>query len=281
MFGKKDDEASQKASAAQPRDPSVGVPRFTEPNQAQPAPVPVPFDPLPYDLESTPQQTPEQPTQPEPEPTTEPKPAAEGDLRTPEEHAAQLGSSASEQHKWATKLHGWDAHALATVEPLLISEDTYKAALRAAEPAPPKKGKPSVRMTPHEAAVSPFAPKGMTFGFIHSENMSELQTPEEHARALGHAQDVQEPFRMGGGRPGMKQSFSWKHGAAAQLHGWNAHKLHSAEPFKISRADYEAALDAATDADGDGEYTPHPAALSEYAPKSEYADDPDKNEVAS
>jgi hypothetical protein len=96
----------------------------------------------------------------------------------------------------------------------------------------------------------------------------ELQTPEEHARALGHVTEYQEPFRVRGA-PGMKTAYSWQHGAAAQLHGWNQHKLDSAEPFRLSRVAYEAALLAASTADERGNYHPHPAALSPFAPKSE------------
>lgn len=61
---------------------------------------------------------------------------------------------------------------------------------------------------------------------------------------------------------------SWKHAAAANLHGWTAHAYHQGEPLQLSRADYDAALTAAVTlvpvegAEGVMTYAPHPAALS-------------------
>jgi len=93
-------------------------------------------------------------------------------------------------------------------------------------------------------------------------------TPEEHARDTGNVRDYQESFKLNGS-PGIKPAYTWQHAAAAQLHGWNAHKLHSAEPFTLTREAYSAALDAGATADERGHYTPHPGALSPFAPKSE------------
>lgn len=68
-------------------------------------------------------------------------------------------------------------------------------------------------------------------------------TPEEHARATGQVlAEEREPVRFNGQHPG--PLYSWQHAAAAQLHGWNHHKLHDATPLKISKAEYEAALKA-------------------------------------
>lgn len=68
-------------------------------------------------------------------------------------------------------------------------------------------------------------------------------TPEEHARALGELlRQEREPIRINGRKPG--PLFSWRHAAAAQLHGWNHHVLHDAEPLKITQDAYKAALQA-------------------------------------
>ncbi len=71
------------------------------------------------------------------------------------------------------------------------------------------------------------------------------------------------------------ERFSLAHSAADQLHGWSAHKLHTADPLLITRDAYEAALAAAltpvTPTDKDGKptgapkYRPHAAALSPFS----------------
>lgn len=94
------------------------------------------------------------------------------------------------EHRAAAQLHGWDAHALATTEPLKLSVEDYQAALKAAtEPFQAKAedfkardehaakvatGKAKRddkceaaercarhgRYVPHKPALSKFAPKG-------------------------------------------------------------------------------------------------------------------------
>lgn len=64
------------------------------------------------------------------------------------------------------------------------------------------------------------------------------------------------------GRP---HADSWKHGAAAALHGWTLHAHHAGSPILLSRAAYEGALAAASEPVGAG-YEPHPDALSPHAP---------------
>lgn len=68
-------------------------------------------------------------------------------------------------------------------------------------------------------------------------------TPEEHARAAGQVtREQREPVTFNGEDPG--PAYTWQHAAAAQLHGWNHHKLHDATPLTITREAYEAALKA-------------------------------------
>lgn len=56
----------------------------------------------------------------------------------------------------------------------------------------------------------------------------------------------------------------WKHSAAEQLHHWRKHEHHAQAAMLLTRADYEAALQAACDCP-DGKYTPHKPALSPHA----------------
>jgi hypothetical protein len=55
--------------------------------------------------------------------------------------------------------------------------------------------------------------------------------------------------------------FTPQHAAAAFAHGWIHHERATGKQFELSLEDYQAAL-AATDADR----SPHPAALSKFAP---------------
>lgn len=66
-------------------------------------------------------------------------------------------------------------------------------------------------------------------------------TLHDHAMATGNVATSTPAFTFGSSR----QRYSWQHEAAAQLHGWNAHAQHSADPFHISLADYQKALEAA------------------------------------
>lgn len=62
---------------------------------------------------------------------------------------------------------------------------------------------------------------------------------------------------------------SWKHGAAAALHGWDLHRHHTGQEMQLSRADYDQALTAAMTMvavegqPGAFSYVPHAAALSD------------------
>jgi hypothetical protein len=65
---------------------------------------------------------------------------------------------------------------------------------------------------------------------------------------------------------GRQSPTSWKHAAAAALHGWAEHAHHEGAPMRMVRADYEAALAAAsTIPQGKNAYAPHPAALSSHS----------------
>lgn len=126
---------------------------------------------------------------------------------------------------------------------------------------------------------------------------SSTATPEEHALATGNVESEAESVRIGG-RPERRPVFSTAHKCAARLHGWDLHAYHEAEPIKLTRAAYEAALKAAmqpvtrlvidgkkgpaltpeqvaehTNSRAPGkkgelvtDYEPHPAALSKHSP---------------
>lgn len=53
-----------------------------------------------------------------------------------------------------------------------------------------------------------------------------------------------------------------EHNAAASLHGWKEHRLHTGEPLHLTAEDYEAAIVAARSPGVDGKYVPHQPALS-------------------
>lgn len=57
---------------------------------------------------------------------------------------------------------------------------------------------------------------------------------------------------------------SWDHAVADQVHGWTEHGQHSADPLRITREAYEAALQAARTPDDHGNYSAHVAAKSQY-----------------
>jgi hypothetical protein len=44
-----------------------------------------------------------------------------------------------------------------------------------------------------------------------------------------------------------RSAYTWQHNAAAQLHGWTLHEQHSAEPLRLTKDEYEAALKAASE----------------------------------
>lgn len=93
------------------------------------------------------------------------------------------------------------------------------------------KDKPSTELGPGESAQNPPA---------DTEKPKGPPTIHDHAVATGNLAAASPAFTFGSSR----QRYSWQHEAAAQLHGWNAHTQHSAEPFIISRETYLAALKA-------------------------------------
>lgn len=147
-------------------------------------------------------------------------------------------------------------------------------AMPAPVPERAMKPEPALRAEPAEPAAAP-----------------EKATPEDHARATGNLAARTPSIAFGTQR----QRYTWQHEAAAQLHGWNAHPLNTADPLLITRAAYEGALkaveapvtrerDAKTGHSGDPltaeqvaklkdtsrlvtTYEPHTDALSPHAPK--------------
>jgi len=86
-----------------------------------------------------------------------------------------------------------------------------------------------------------------------SATPAEKRTPDEWAHRLG--------FVNRGGKMGSKRAPDfpvWQHGGASALHGWQSHAHHAQEPYRLTEADYRAALKAVESAP----YTPHPGALS-------------------
>lgn len=72
----------------------------------------------------------------------------------------------------------------------------------------------------------------------------ERLAPAEHAKQTGNVQ----PFHglaVNGERA--TERFSWQHAAAAQLHGWAEHEHHEGGPILLTRAEYAAALKAASE----------------------------------
>jgi len=100
------------------------------------------------------------------------------------------------------------------------------------------------------------------------EAVSALATPEAHAEATNNLLQLKSRRTVNGASHG--SAFSVNHAAAAQLHGWNAHKQATTGELLISEADYLAALEVAA-VGGDA----HAPALSPYAPKLE-AEEPRK-----
>jgi hypothetical protein len=88
----------------------------------------------------------------------------------------------------------------------------------------------------------------------------DLRAPDDWEKTFFPASELGQPARD-----------AWKHAAASALHGWAAHAYHQGEPLKLSKEDYEAALQAATtlkEQDGRPTYLPHPAALSPHLPQA-------------
>jgi len=88
-------------------------------------------------------------------------------------------------------------------------------------------------------------------------------TLEELAEVTGDRYRLRPNLSFGGEI--RSHGFTSRHMAAAQLHGWNAHALATAEPMTLRLVDYRAALEAASPATGNP--TAHPAAVSKFAPK--------------
>lgn len=90
----------------------------------------------------------------------------------------------------------------------------------------------------------------------------EKLTPEELAEITGNTFVLRPNVAFGSGAVATRGiSYSVAHAAAAQCHGWAAHAQHSAEPFRLTRADYLKALEAAAKGE-----PPHEPAMSKYTP---------------
>lgn len=103
----------------------------------------------------------------------------------------------------------------------------------------------------------------------------ERLTVDELAALTGNVTEASAAIRTKA-RGFRRKAYSWQHNAAAQLHGWSLHAMHSADPMRITRAAYEAALKAAEAPvvrvvkDGrTARYEPHPAACSPFLTKKE------------
>jgi hypothetical protein len=85
-----------------------------------------------------------------------------------------------------------------------------------------------------------------------------LLSPREHALATGNIRNGA-PVVFGGLSNEIR---SPEYRAASALHGWDAYTMHSAEPMKLTREAFDAAIDAAKTADKRGAYKPHEPALA-------------------
>ncbi len=96
----------------------------------------------------------------------------------------------------------------------------------------------------------------------------EALTIDELADVTGNAKNVTVTMFLSPELTPSRQ-FSREHLAAAQLHGWAAHPMHSADPLLLKLDDYTKALEAAKSPPaGAREYVPHAPACSEFAPFS-------------
>lgn len=91
------------------------------------------------------------------------------------------------------------------------------------------------------------------------------QTPDQWAIECGEVLDVRGIMSPAGHSPSNKSA---AHRGAATLHGWELHKMHSAEPLTMTRSDYEAALAAAmAPPPGENCLKAHGPACTPYLPK--------------
>lgn len=111
-----------------------------------------------------------------------------------------------------------------------------------------------------DAGVSEMQGGEVQEGAARPRPVPERRTPEEWAQALGYVGKRSSLTINGQRRP---TPFQWQHAAADQLHGWSLHKQHTVELFKLTRAAYEAALQAASKPSG-RTYQAHSAALSPF-----------------
>lgn len=89
---------------------------------------------------------------------------------------------------------------------------------------------------------------------------AELRTPEECAQLTGNTYPLRAAARLHLATS-ETVGYSAIHHAAAQLHGWNAHRQATSKPFMLTISYYRAALKAVAT------MTQHPGALSEFAAK--------------
>jgi hypothetical protein len=133
---------------------------------------------------------------------------------------------------------------------------------------------------PAGVVVSPETPPTAAEPLAASEQKPEEKKPEQkpdnspraHAVALGYAPRPRKnglTASINGARVeiGSRPRGSWQHEAASILHGWQEHLHHTGEHIQISRADYELALEAATQTNEAGVYVPHQPALSPHKGK--------------
>jgi hypothetical protein len=98
---------------------------------------------------------------------------------------------------------------------------------------------------------------------------SDKFTPEQWAKKLGHVAKGSGLVINGKARPAR---YDIAHAAAAQLHGWELHKMQTTEPLLLTQVQYAEALIAAEkpsarDSKGRAHYAPCPTALSPFARK--------------
>lgn len=100
-----------------------------------------------------------------------------------------------------------------------------------------------------------------TLALADRAELGEKFTPEQLAEVSGETYRLRANVSVGqpciGG-----VGYSPAHLAAAQLHGWTAHRMATSEAFTLTLEDYRAAL-AAVDT-----FQPHAPACSPYLPKS-------------
>lgn len=89
-----------------------------------------------------------------------------------------------------------------------------------------------------------------------------LLTLEELAEVTNNTKILHVRVALGGRTTKTRIAYSAAHRAAAALHGWDAHALHTTEPVRLTIEAYKAALETAMLGK-----EPHAEAVSKFAPK--------------